>query len=137
MNTYEEGEEERVDQAIAYLTDTHDNAKRGIYLEYIPDYDIATLEHVIEQHVTLHGVTAVFLDYIHTTSSLLNEYQRNASSKMAIREDQVLGNLSAKLKDLTRKFDISIDTWTQVSGDFKNIQNRDQTIVRGSRAIID
>lgn len=137
MNTYEEGEEERVDQAIAYLTDTHDNAKRGIYLEYIPDYDIATLEHVIEQHVTLHGVTAVFLDYIHTTSALLNEYQRNASSKMAIREDQVLGNLSAKLKDLTRKFDISIDTWTQVSGDFKNIQNRDQTIVRGSRAIID
>ena len=132
MNTYEEGEEERVDEAIRILRE-----KGSIYLEYIPDYDISTLEAVIEEHVSTHHVTSVFFDYIHTTTDLISEYQGAAKSKMALREDQVLGNLSAKLKELTRKYNISIDTWTQVTGDFKNESNRDQTIVRGAKSIID
>lgn len=132
MNTYEDGEEERVDEAIRILRE-----KGNIYLEYVPDYDIATLEAVIEEHVSTHHVTSVFFDYIHTTTDLISEYQGAAKSKMALREDQVLGNLSAKLKDLTRKYNISIDTWTQVTGDFKNESNRDQTIVRGAKSIID
>ena len=56
---------------------------------------------------------------------------------MQVREDQVLANLSLKLKELTRKYNISIDTCTQVSGDYKNIDNKDETIIRGSRAIVD
>lgn len=132
MNTYEEGEEERVDEAIRILRE-----KGSIYLEYIPDYDIATLESVIEEHVSTHNVTSVFFDYIHTTTDLISEYQGAAKSKMSLREDQVLGNLSSKLKELTRKYNISIDTWTQVTGDFKNESNRDQTIVRGAKSIID
>ena len=132
MNTYEDGEEERVDEAIRILRE-----KGNIYLEYIPDYDIATLEAVIEEHVSTHHVTSVFFDYIHTTTDLISEYQGAAKSKMSLREDQVLGNLSSKLKELTRKYNISIDTWTQVTGDFKNESNRDQTIVRGAKSIID
>ena len=132
MNSYEEGEEERVDEAIRILRE-----KGNIYLEYVPDYDISTLEAIIEEHVSSHNVTSVFFDYIHTTTDLISEYQGAAKSKMALREDQVLGNLSTKLKELTRKYNISIDTWTQVTGDFKNDSNRDQTIVRGSKAIID
>ena len=132
MNTYEEGEEERVDEAIKILRE-----KGNIYLEYIPDYDISTLEAVIEEHVSTHRVTNVFFDYIHTTTDLISEYQGAAKTRMSLREDQVLGNLSAKLKELTRKYNISIDTWTQVTGDFKNESNRDQTIVRGAKSIID
>ena len=135
LNRYEDGEEERVDEAIRILSEESD--KRGIYMEYIPNYDIATLEEVIRFHVSQHHVTAVFLDYIHTTTALVAEYQRSTGGKMAIREDQVLGNLSAKLKEFTATFDISIDSWTQVTGNFKDESNRDQTIVRGSKAIID
>lgn len=132
MNLYEEGEEERVDEAIRILRE-----RGNIYLEYVPDYDISTLEAIIEEHVSTHHVTSVFFDYIHTTTDLISEYQGAAKGKIALREDQVLGNLSAKLKELTRKYNISIDTWTQVTGDFKNENNRDQTIVRGAKAIID
>ena len=125
-------EEERVDEAIRIL---HDEGH--IYLEYIPDYDLATLENVIEQHVLQHGVRHVFFDYIHITTDLIGEFQANAKAKMQVREDQVLANLGLKLKELTRKYDISIDSWTQVSGDFKNSANQDQTIIRGSKALAD
>ena len=125
-------EEERVDEAIRIL---HDEGH--IYLEYIPDYDLATLENVIEQHVLQHNVRHVFFDYIHITTDLIGEFQSNAKAKMQIREDQVLANLGLKLKELTRKYDISIDSWTQVSGDFKNSANQDQTIIRGSKALAD
>ena len=132
MNMYEDGEEERVDEAIRILRE-----KGSIYMEYVPDYDISTLEAIIEEHVSTHNVTSVFFDYIHTTTDLISEYQGAAKSKMSLREDQVLGNLSSKLKELTRKYNISIDSWTQVTGDFKDERNRDQTIVRGAKSIID
>ena len=132
MGQYEAGEEERVKEAIKILTE-----EGKIWLEYVPDYDAATLENIIEEHVDLHGVKHVFFDYIHTTTQLISEYQQAASARIQIREDQVLGDLSRRLKDMTRKFDVCIESWTQVSGDFKNEANRDQTIIRGSKAVAD
>ena len=132
MGQYDPGEEERVDKAIQIL---HDEG--NIYLEYVPDYNVSTLENIIEEHVIKHGVKHVFFDYIMITTDLISEYQNMAQAKMTVREDQVLGNLSTKLKNLTAKYNISIDTWTQVSGDFKNEANRDQTIVRGAKSIVD
>lgn len=132
MGQYEAGEEERVKEAIKILTE-----EGKIWLEYVPDYDAATLESIIEEHVDLHGVKHVFFDYIHTTTQLISEYQQAASARIQIREDQVLGDLSRRLKDMTRKFDVCIESWTQVSGDFKNEANRDQTIIRGSKAVAD
>ena len=132
QNKYEPGEESRVDEAIRILRD-----ESNIYLEYVPDYNIEALEAIIEKYVSLYKVGHVFFDYIHITTDLISEYQSNAKAKMEVREDQVLSNLSTKLKDLARKYNISLDSWTQVSGDFKNEKNRDQTIVRGAKSIID
>lgn len=132
MGNYLPGEEERVDEAIRIL-----NEEGNIYMEYVPSYDVETLERTIEEHVIKHNVHHVFFDYIHITTDLISEFQNEAKAKMQVREDQVLGNLSDKLKQITRKYNISLDTWTQVTGDFKNEQNRDQTIVRGAKAIID
>ena len=129
---YEPGEEERVKEAIRILTE-----EANIYMEYIPDYDIATLERIIDEQCTRHHIDAVFFDYVHTTTNLISEFQGNAKARMAIREDQVLANLGLKLKELTRKYNVSIDTWTQVSGDIKNEQNRDQSVVRGAKALVD
>ena len=131
QNLYEPGEEARVDEAIRILDE-----EANIWLEYVPDYNIELLEAVIEEHVTKHHINHVFFDYIHTTTDLISEYQSQAKAKMQVREDQVLGNLSNKLKEMCRKYNISIDTWTQVTGDFKNENNRDQTIVRGRRKVV-
>ena len=128
---YAEGEYER----ILYAIDVLDRSQ--IYLEYVPDYDISTLEQTIEKYVLQKNVRHVYFDYIHITTDLIAEFQGEAKAKMQLREDQVLANVGTKLKELTRKYDISLDTWTQVSGDWKNENNRDQTIIRGAKALSD
>lgn len=132
FNMYEEGEEERVDKAIDIL-----EHEANIWFEYVPEYDANTLEEIIEQHKLDHNIEYVWFDYISATVELNSEYASESKVKMVVREDQVLANLSKKLKNFTRKFDVSIDSFTQVTGDFKNEANRDQTIVRGAKSIID
>ncbi len=132
FNLYEDGEEERVDKAIDIL-----EHEANIWFEYVPEYDANTLEEIIETHKLEHDVEYVWFDYISATVELNSEYAAESKTKMVVREDQVLANLSKKLKNFTRKFDVSIDSFTQVTGDFKNEANRDQTIVRGAKAIID
>ena len=126
---YADGEYERVLHAIDVLD------RSQIYLEYVPDYDISALEQTIEKYVLQKNVRHVYFDYIHITTDLIAEYQNESKARMSIREDQVLANVGNKLKELTRKYDISLDTWTQVSGDWKNENNRDQTIIRGRRKL--
>ncbi len=128
---YADGEYERVLHAIDVLN------RSQIYLEYVPDYDISTLEQTIEKYVLQKNVRHVYFDYIHITTDLIAEFQGEAKAKMQLREDQVLSNVGTKLKELTRKYDISLDTWTQVSGDWKNENNRDQTIIRGAKSLSD
>lgn len=128
---YEGDEYERVLYAIEVLD------RSQIYLEYVPDYDLSTLERTIEEYVLQKNVRHVYFDYIHITTDLIAEFQNEAKAKMQLREDQVLANVGTKLKELTRKYDISLDTWTQVSGDWKNENNRDQTIIRGAKALSD
>lgn len=132
FNMYEDGEEERVDEAIRIL-----EHEANIWFEYLPEYDSNTLEEVIEEHKIKHNITHVWFDYISATVELNSEYATESKTKMVVREDQVLANLSKRLKNFTRKFDISLESYTQVTGDFKNEANRDQTIVRGAKSIID
>ena len=132
FNMYEEGEEERVDKAIDILEN-----ESNIWFEYVPEYDANTLEEIIENHKLEHNIEYVWFDYIAATVELNSEFAAESKTKMVVREDQVLANLSKKLKNFTRKFDVSIDSFTQVTGDFKNEANRDQTIVRGAKSIID
>lgn len=132
FNMYEEGEEERVDEAIRIL-----EHEANIWFEYLPEYDSSMLEEVIEEHKIKHNITHVWFDYISATVELNSEYATESKTKMVVREDQVLANLSKRLKNFTRKFDISLESYTQVTGDFKNEANRDQTIVRGAKSIID
>ena len=132
FNMYKDDEEERVDEAIRILEE-----EANIWLEYLPQYDGNMLEDVIEEHKINHGIKYVWFDYIHITVELISEFSAQSKAKMTIREDQVLAGLSNVLKRLTRKFDISLDTGTQISGEFKNESNRDQTIVRGAKSIID
>lgn len=132
FNMYEPGEEERVDKAIDILEN-----ESNIWFEYIPEFDANTLEEIIENHKLEHDIEYVWFDYIAATVELNSEFATESKTKMVVREDQVLANLSKKLKNFTRKFDVSIDSFTQVTGDFKNEANRDQTIVRGAKSIID
>jgi len=132
FNMYEDDEEERVDEAIRIL-----EHEANIWFEYIPQYDSNMLEEVIEEHKIKHNIGHVWFDYIHSTVELNSEYSTESKTRMTVREDQVLAALSTKLKALTRRYDVSLDSSTQISGDYKNDANRDETIVRGAKSIID
>ena len=130
-NDFEPGEEERVRQAIQIL----DN-EANIWLEYLPDFTVGALSDVIEEHVLNHNIQHVFFDYIHSTPELLSEFAAQSASHMGLREDQGLLYLSTKLKQMSRDFGVSINSATQVNGDFRNDEIRDQTVVAGAKSIL-
>ncbi len=132
FNMYENDEEERVNEAIRILEED-----ANIWFEYLPNYDSEMLADVIEEHKIQHNISHVFFDYIHTTVELSAEFGAESKVKMVVREDQILANLSSKLKNFSRKFDVSIDAGTQVNDKSKDEKNRDETIVRGAKALID
>lgn len=52
-----------------------------------------------------------------------------------MREDQMLFQLSSKLKDLATKYHIFIFSSTQINGQFKTEKIPDQTLLSGAKAI--
>ena len=132
FNMYEDDEEERVDEAIRILEED-----ANIWFEYLPNYDSEMLAEVIEEHKIQHNISYVWFDYIHATVELTAEFGAESKVKMVVREDQILASLSNKLKRYSRKFDVSIEAGTQVNDKSKDEKNRDETIVRGSKALID
>lgn len=129
---YLAGERERVDQAIDYLLN-----EGNIYMEYLPGFSVSSIEALIKKYCAPpYNVRNVVFDYMFPSSELCGEYKKVAGG-MGEKEYQALNYLSTKLKDLARIYDVSIDTWTQVTGDWKNDKIRDQEIVRGSKGVID
>ena len=131
FNMYVDDEEERVDEAIRILEED-----ANIWFEYLPNYDSEMLAEVIEEHKIQHNISYVWFDYIHVTVELTAEFGAESKVRMMVREDQVLANLSTKLKNYSRKFDVSIDAGTQVNDKSKDENNRDETIIAGAKAII-
>lgn len=129
-NEYKEGEFERVIQAAEYI------ASSPLYIEPIPDFDIDDIKNTIKKYYREKGVLNVNFDYLHTSLKLISQIS-NISKGMKIREDQVLFMFSDALKTIANDYKIHIDSATQLSGDYKNAQEKDQTILRGSKAIAD
>lgn len=127
---YEEGEEERVMKASDILDESQ------LYLEKVPEFDLQTVEQLIEKYKIMYDIEYVVFDYIFATDSLLQEAKERRGNTIT-REDQVLLSLSKKLKDLTANYDVWLMSMTQVSGDYKDTSNRDETIIRGAKAIAD
>ena len=104
---YTSEEEARVDKAIEII------AKSKIYIEYLPNFDIAEVERTIQRYVLNFGVKYVFFDYIHTSLKLLEEISQS-SKGMRLREDNVLLMFITRLKDMCNSLGVFIFTSTQV-----------------------
>ena len=79
----------------------------------------------------------IFLDYIYSNAELMKEFAKASEFKGNIREDQILLNLSTKLKQFTKDYKVSIDAWTQTNNDYKNEANRDSSVIRGAKSMAD
>lgn len=127
---YQEDEEERVQRATGYIQ------QASLYLVQVSNFSIEDIENIIKLHKQKYNVRYVYYDYIATSMKIMAE----ASGKTRIsglREDQILLMMCIRLKELCNRLNIHIRASTQLSGDWKNTKDPDQSLLRGAKAIAD
>ncbi|AZV43587.1 hypothetical protein BAOM_2978 [Peribacillus asahii] len=123
-------EDKRLNKAVEILE------RSSFWIEYIPDFDTQLIENKIKQHIIENQAQYIYFDYLHISMSILEELA-NASKGMKLREDMVLFMFMNRLDQIRKRYNVYIQTATQVNGDWKNSENADSTVLRGSKAIAD
>ena len=106
---YENDERDRVFQAAKIIKEA------PLYIEVIPDFNLQDVESIIKRNIREKNVQYVFFDYIHTSLKILEEISKKIG-KIALREDNILFMLSARLKDICVKYNVFIMSATQLNG---------------------
>ena len=127
---YEGDERERVIRAAQVIKSSN------MYVEVLPEFNLQDVENSIKRNINEHNIQYVFHDYIHTSLKILEEISRRAG-KIALREDNILFMLSARLKDICVKYNVFIMSATQLNGDYQDAKTPDQNLLRGAKAIAD
>ena len=127
---YENDEKERVMRAAQVIKNSQ------LYIEVLPEFNLQDVENTIKRNLREKNIQYVFHDYIHTSIKILEEISRRAG-KVALREDNVLFLLSAKIKDICVKNNVFIMSATQLNGDYQDSKTPDQNLLRGAKAIAD
>lgn len=127
---YLPGEEDRVDRAIEYIEQS------PLHIEYIPDFGIKDITNIIKKYKREYDVRYLFFDYIHMSNHLIMEVAQ-MSKGMKLREDQILFLFVDALKNLCNQMDIWILSSTQLNGTYKDSQEKDETMLRGAKALAD
>lgn len=131
MNNITTKEEDmRIEKAIEIID------KSCMHLIYEPNFNSEVIEQYIEEYKLDYNIGYTFFDYLMITDELVSESSRKRGG-LSVRDDVALLQLSSDLKRMAKDYDIFLQSCTQISGDWKNSDNRDQTILRGSRAIAD
>ena len=107
-----------------------------LYIEVLPDFNLQDVENTIKRNLREKHIQYVFHDYIHTSLKILEEIARRAG-KVALREDNILFLLSARIKDICVKNNVFIMSATQLNGDYQDSKTPDQNLLRGAKAIAD
>lgn len=127
---YTEKEKIVVHQALKVMNMYKDN----FYIVRIPNPSIEQVRAVIRRNWILYDIENVFYDYIFSSPSLLNEFR-----DLRVRTDEALMMLSTALKDLAVEMNLFIMSSTQTNAkvEERGRELANESVVRGSRAIID
>ena len=107
-----------------------------LYFCEISNYDINDIENLIKKNVLTNDVAYVFFDYMGTTQKILAS-SASATKMSGLREDQILLMFMERLKNLAKILNIYIYTATQISGNWKEVKEADQQMIRGAKSIAD
>lgn len=110
--------------------------KANLTFVEISNYDINDIENLIKKYVLAKHVTHIYFDYVGTTQKIMSTSSR-ATKISNLREDQVLLLFMERLKNLAKIMNVAIYTATQVTGNWKEIKEADQQMIRGAKAIAD
>lgn len=130
QNTYNEMEGEIIAQSAQIMKHFSDNLR----IVRLSNPSIEQIKAVVRQNWLLYEIDNVFYDYIFSSPSLLNEFR-----DLKIREDVALGMLSTALKDIAVELNVFVmsSTQTNAKSDDDNGKLKNESVIRGSRAIID
>ena len=106
-----------------------------LYMYHIPNFSVADIEDIIERNILDNDVGYISFDYIQLTSKLARSTSELFGQNQ--REDQILLHLSSSLKTLAEKYEVYIETGTQLNRNSKEEDNWDATSIRGGSSIID
>ena len=123
---FAEGEQDRVELASRMFEHNR------IWITVAEEPTPHNLEAVIRKHVSDYGVTHVFFDYIQSSKALRDEYEGKN-----VQTHEILEHFARELKRFTERYDIFLQTYTQVNDSMKKDGTDDELSVRGSKAMID
>lgn len=126
---YDKGTELRLKKGIEILQNA------PFFVSYIEDFSISDIEMKIEQYIINEGIKYASFDYIQMVPKLSKTMQQNFGT--ALREDQILVHFSAALKTIASRYDIFLESSTQLNRGSKEVENRDASSLRGGLATAD
>lgn len=126
---YDAGTLERLNKAKEILK------RAPLFASYIEDFSISDIEMKIEQYIIHENIEYVAFDYIQMAPKLSKTMQQNFGQ--TLREDQVLVHFSAALKNIATRYNIFLESSTQLNRGSKEVENRDASSLRGGLATAD
>lgn len=109
-----------------------------LYCEYMEEFSIQAIEDLVRKYVISYGIYGLFFDYISENNGLYTESYKKTGMKLAVH--QILLSLSNALKLICNKYNLYLESGTQMNDNWKqgeNNMNLDSSSIRASKAIID
>lgn len=127
---YDKEQKER----LAIAAEIMHHFEKNFFIVKISDPNISSLKAIVRKYYIQYDIENLFYDYIFSSPALLNEFR-----DLKIREDVALRLLSTALKDLATELNLFVMSSTQLNseGDDTNKPIKNESAIRGSRAIID
>jgi replicative DNA helicase len=122
-------EQLRLDRAIDILEES------DLWFEELNDFDIDDIDSIVVKYINKHDIGFCEFDYIHSSLKLLTSLSEKGVKNL--REDQVLLLMGIALKNICNKYNIHIESSTQLNDNQNINNNRDQSWIRGSKALAD
>lgn len=111
--------------------------KKGkLYVEYMPNFTIETIEACIEKYVLNKKIEFMYFDYIHASSNVMASIGRKTGNK-GLGTDKVLEAFSIELKNLTNKYFLYFATSCQVNRNSQGDDSKSFGSVRGAYSLPD
>lgn len=128
-NILTDDESKRLDVAVNILE------KSDLWFEEMSDFDIDDIEALIVKYINKHDIDFIEFDYIHMSLKILTSLSGKGIKNL--REDQIILLMGIALKNLCNKHNVHVESSTQLNDNQSQNNNRDQSWIRGSKALAD
>lgn len=128
--TYNAEEKKRIDKARYILK------KSKLYLKYMPNFTIESIEACIEQYILTKSVEFIYFDYIHVTSSVMSSIANKTGNK-SLGTDKILEAFSIELKNITNRYYVNFNTSSQVNRSSQGEEGKSFGVARGAYSLAD